>query len=401
MSILDFDVWKNISERKIKFDATIKADKDDNVEDEIVVESPDGNEKTEFVIKDEDNAESIETTDYIRVDNNEWVEKENSKKTIEDTRIKKNILRASHLIGKVQDEQRAKEIDRLTGGDITASTREITKIYDKISSDDGTCSNIMKIIGSLKPCEYAYVDISKIESKYTNKIKEDLSKIYTLSTDKKGIGKGEYLLPLLFDDVYKNTIYDEEHKGDNSIFTNDNKMFNLEVKSCGGFVQFYKNTIEKIKNINNNTEDIIDALKDVIKSAFVEYCNHYKGENSSGSYICIFQDDAQSGEKVPTNMLFINCSNYVNEKAQLEDIKDIIEIVIPGKRRKNYKWEVGFNPPQNDGFRLKLTSENNKPIIKCVLQKSIYTQLFPNLVMECEESTILSRDNFVNEYYTK
>ena len=37
---------------------------------------------------------------------------ENSKKTIEDTRIKKNILRTSHLISKVQDEQRAKEIDR-------------------------------------------------------------------------------------------------------------------------------------------------------------------------------------------------------------------------------------------------------------------------------------------------
>lgn len=397
MNILDFDVWKNISERKIKFDATIKADKSNNTEDEIVVESPDGNEKTEFVIKDEDNAESIETTDYVRVDNNEWVEKENSKKTIEDTRIKKNILRASHLIGKVQDEQRAKEIDRLTGGDITSSTKEIIKIYDKISSDDGTCSNIMDKIGKLKPCDYVYVDMSGIESKYINKIGEDLSKIYTLSADKRGVGKGEYLLPLLFDDVYKNTIYDEDHKGDNSIFTNDNKMYNLEVKSCGGFVQFYKNTVEKIKNINN-TEDIIGALKDVIKSAFVEYCNHYKGENSGGSYICIFQDDSQSGEKVPTNMLFINCSNYVNEKTRLEDI---IEIIIPEKRRKNYKWEDGLTPPQNDGFRLKLTSENGKPIIKCVFQKSIYNQIFPNLMLECKESTILSRDNFVNEYYTK
>ena len=395
MNILDFDVWTNINEGKTKFDATIKADKNNDTKNEIVVESPDGNEKTKFAIKDEDNAESIESTNYVRVDNDEWEEKENSKKTIEDTRIKKNILRASHLIGKVQDEQRAKEIDRLTGGDITESTKEIIKLYDENSSNNGMSSNIMEIIGTLKPLGYKCVDIDKVKSKYTDKIGDNISKLYTLSTEKRGIGKGEYLLPLLFDDVYKNTIYDEDSKGDNYIFIEDKNIYNLEVKSCGGFIPFYKNAIKKIKEINNNTKDINKALKDVVKTAFVEYCDHYKGSNSNGTYICIFHDD---GEK-PTKMLFINgnVDGDVDGKIELENI---IEIVIPEKRQKNYKWG-GLTPPKDDGFKLKLTFENNTPVIKCVFQKSIYTQLFPNLMKECNESPILSRDNFVNEIYKK
>ena len=301
MNILDFNVWKNINEGKTKFDATIKADKNNDTKDEIVVESPDGNEKTKFEIKDEDNAESIESTNYVRVDNDEWEEKENSKKTIEDTRIKKNILKASHLISKVQDEQKAKEIDRLTGGDITKATKEILKIYDKNSSNDCTSQNIIDIIGKLKPLRCVSIDIKNINSKYTNKI-ENISSIYKLSTDKKGIGKGEYLLPLLFDDVYKNTIYDEDTKGDNYIFINDENICNLEVKSYGGFIPLYKNATEKIKEINNNTKDINNALKDVIKTAFVEYCDHYKASNSNGTYICIFHDDGEN----PTKMLFVN-----------------------------------------------------------------------------------------------
>ena len=80
------------------------------------------------------------------------------------------------------------------------------------------------------------------------------------------------------------------------------------------------------------------------------------------------------------------------------ELENIIEIVIPEKRQKNYKWG-GLTPPKDDGFKLKLTFENNTPVIKCVFQKSIYTQLFPNLMKECNESPILSRDNFVNEIY--
>ena len=45
-NIRNFDEWKNIDEGKTKFDATIKVDKDNDTEDEIAVESPDGNEKT-------------------------------------------------------------------------------------------------------------------------------------------------------------------------------------------------------------------------------------------------------------------------------------------------------------------------------------------------------------------
>lgn len=397
-NIHNFDEWKNIDEGKTKFDATIKVDKNNDTEDEIAVESPDGNEKTEFTIKDEDDAESIETTDFVKVGDDEWEEKENSKKTIEDTRIKKNILRASHLISKVQDEQRAKEIDRLTGGDITDSTKYIIKLYDENSSHDGV-SNIMEILEKIGSLDYVYVDINDhIKSKYADKINDNLSTIYTLSADKRGVGKGEYLLPLLFDDVYKNTIYDEDHKGDNSIFTNDT-TYNLEVKACGGFVQFYKNAKQKIKEINNNTKDIIKALKNVVITAFVEYCAHYK-ENSEGVYLCIFQDDEKTPPK-PTNMLFINCNN-ANEETQNNEtqLENIIEIIIPEKRQKNYKWD-GLTPPQTDGFKLKLTYENNSPKIKCVFQKSIYKRFFPDLMKECEESTILSRDNFVNEIYTK
>ena len=93
-NIHNFDEWIYINEKRAKFDATIKSDVDNNATtDEIIIESPNGNEKRIYSISDNDTTDSIDDPEIKTEDGDiVHVTNANSTETIEDKRIKKNVL---------------------------------------------------------------------------------------------------------------------------------------------------------------------------------------------------------------------------------------------------------------------------------------------------------------------
>jgi hypothetical protein len=426
MNILNFDKW-TINEKRAKFDATIKSD-NDNSTDEIIIESPNGDEKRIYSISDNDTANSIDDPKIENEDGEvvQITDVDNSTNTVEDKRIKKNVLRAAHIIGKIQDDMRAKEIDRLTGGDITSKTKQIINIFDENNSDKNGINLFDKLddITKEEAGAYKYITIDDAinDSKYSNL---DISKIYKLSH--KSIGKGEYLLPLLFNDVYKNTIYDEDSRGDNYILcVKDDKTtieINLEVKSPGSPMYFtdLKKGGSAFGYINDTNNNIIDRYKNAITATILNYAKNRQTNNYL--YICFFTESKNTNEEnfVPEGMLFMNMCN-INKDTYRSTNNNIFETIKKYIRILNNSNE---NFSEDFKITIKMNGENDSPIIECLLNKKYFggkrnqinktfaqkikkdkyleMDIEPNMneTNITEESIILSRDNFINEYFIK
>ena len=424
-NIHNFDEWIYINEKRAKFDATIKSDVDNNATtDEIIIESPNGNEKRIYSISDNDTTDSIDDPEIKTEDGDiVHVTNANSTETIEDKRIKKNVLRAAHIIGKIQDDVRAKEIDRLTGGDITPKTKYIIKILDK-NNNTNSGNNLFDELSKVKECgSFKYKNIKDVlnGSKYSNL---DITTIYNLSH--KSIGKGEYLLPLLFNDVYKNTIYDENSRGDNYILgvENENAVeINLEVKSPGSTMKFKDlkkggGAFEYINDTNNN--DIIDRYKNAITATILNYAKNRQSNNYL--YICFFTESTTSNTEKPTpeGMVFMNMCNINKDTYKSSNDKTF-------KTIKNYIRILNIsNESFSEDFKItiKANGEDNPPIIECLLNEKYFggkknqinktfaqknkknryleMNIEPNMSeTNMEESIIFNFDSFINEIYTK
>lgn len=95
--------------------------------------------------------------------------------------------------------------------------------------------------------------------------------------------------------------------------------------------------------------------------------------------MCIFGEDFN-------NVLFINLSganSNINENPSLEKIKSLINLV--NKNSKKIKKDIPYS------FSFIYNGDATEPKINCWLHSEVIQ----------EESLILSRDNFINEYYNK
>lgn len=294
-----------------------------------------------------------------------------------------------------ETEERFEEL-RLTGGEDTSIVDDILDIInnDEYKKSDISlfdiikykCSDFFEISGKT-----SYIKIPDLNKIFDKKIADKIKNIF--SRYETGIGKGEYFLPLLFKDVHKKRPFGVDPytkkrvKGDNYI-SNENNIYDLELKSPNASLKFHEN--------NKPTENTdIETLKNIITSRFLQYA---KKENKNGAYIiCIFEaDEIEENDKTtfnPKGMLFINISN-INENSIFDKIKkELINIVY----RNN---GVGKNE-----FKFTLTSDNgNNPKINCIVHEC-YKQIGEKSdeLNGTNESlfSILSRDNFVNEIYTK
>ena len=88
----------------------------------------------------------------------------------------------------------------------------------------------------------------RIENK--SKYKFDIKSIYNKGEGT--IGKGEYLLPLLFNDVYKEPVFTKGSKGDNYILNGENKYY-LELKSpvSSPYQNFKNPDVKDIEGLKN------------------------------------------------------------------------------------------------------------------------------------------------------
>ena len=394
MSILDFEKWTGAVNEG--FDAKIKDDKD--VNDEIEIEAPNEDNTIKYVIDGDD----VKSKKIISTENGEQ-EEEN---IVDDKQLENDIIDAVDKINDIKDRVQAEELRRLTGGDKSEATKEIKKIYrqnkenkensNRTSLNLFTDPDLNNFFKSSESGDLCYFNISDKNGKYVI----DKSHVYNKIKPKKGVGKGEYFLPLLFDDVYKQKIYGEDTKGDNYIL-HDGQKYILELKSPGSPLNFKDDIIDYIKS-NLDKTNKTDIYKKAITLTILKYAKNqlkYK-KDWNNFYMCIFGEN--NGENdIPNDVLFINLSNikeYEIEPDSYEKLFDKFDKIFnlikidtidtyTISRNGKYKKDVAH------AFTFTYTHKNNKDSIICKLKsESIPIQ---------EKSLILSRDNFVNEYFTK
>ena len=106
--------------------------------------------------------------------------------------------------------------------------------------------------------------------------------------------------------------------------------------------------------------------------------------------MCIFDVvDIKPKDKEPKGMLFINISNIGDTKEN-----DIDKLYLFKVLRNMISIVESDNNVPRDGydFKYNIKKEGEKIKIECILNERFLNE---------SNSIILSRDNFVNEYYTK
>lgn len=433
MNILDFDKWSDIVHEGFKAD--INSENETEKTDEIQVEAPNEGNDITYVITGDD--VKIKEQTKTKDENGEISDNDVVEKNVDDKMLKKDVKVAVDAINDIKERERAKEIYRLTGGDDTSLKNKIIKILDdpdsklkreresngnetikySLKSDiEDKCSNFW---GENGVGEYVYLDLTQINKAYDVNIKD----MYDI-TSVKTVGKGEYLLPLLYLDVYKQQVYGQEKYdieqfsiGDNFILINDEESINnsnkyhLELKAPNAILTFKKDN-ELEKYIQGN-ETIENAYKSIIASSFMRYIER-QNKNRKNLYMCIFHVENDT----PKGILFINISNVGNveitsdsKNPKIKKISETFEDLIyidtnDTSSKKDFKYTVILD---NDG----------NPKIKCNLHKSHLSDDINSKIKDIRhkrriekkkqkeqlitknESKILTRDNFVNEIYTK
>ena len=336
-----------------------------------------------------------DSKDEITIDDTTYTIRKNKVSTndveISDDKLKTDIKNANRAIGDLKETEERFEELRLTGGEDTSIVDDILDIInmdDYKKSDESLFDTIKKTCPDFfeKSGKIAYISIPNLIDIFGNEeIAEKVKKIF--SRYETGIGKGEYFLPLLFKDVHKKRPFGVDPytkkrvKGDNYI-SNENKIYDLELKSPYASLGFKK------KKPTENTD--IEDLKNIITSRFLEYA---KNENKNGAYImCIFEADelTENDNKIfnPKGMLLLNISDIKEETTLFDEIKQLINIV--------YDSTPQIYKVSTDQFKFTLTSDGgNNPKLNCIVHGNYKNTTEESLLL------ILTRDNFVNEIYTK
>ena len=397
MNIPSFDMWILTNEG---FKADINDDKknitDDEHSDEIQIEAPnDGNDIT-YIISGND--VKIKENSKTKDGNGTTIDTDVTTKEVNDKILKKDVKIAVEAINDIKERERAKEIYRLTGGDDTLIKKDIIEILDKnsklirekesngikvtkysLKSDiEQECENFWGVNGT---GEYVYLDISKIGNTYN----VDIKKMYNI-TSVKTVGKGEYLLPLLYHDVYKQQVngqekYDEEQFsiGDNFILINDNEpitinnKYHLELKSPNAVLTFKNNDIPDPEKNKYKQDDIEseNEYKNAIASSFMRYARR-QHKNRKNLYMCIFHVENDT----PIGMLLINISNLkdveitTNSKEQKVEINDdYTNRILETFKKLIYIDTTDTSSKKDFKYTIMLDNDGN-PKIKCNLHMS-------------------------------
>lgn len=372
--ILEFENW--VSTVKEGFDAKIEDDED--TKDEIEIEAPNEDNIIKYVVDKDDNVKSKK---IISTDNGEQ-EEEN---IVNDKHLEDDIVDAVDKINDIKNRVEAEELRRLTGGDRStdsATVKQIKKIFKDNNNGNPeyicNCDGFMSFLKGSK--KWFHLDISNIKGKY-NINKEN---VYSNFKPKKGVGKGEYLLPLLFDDVYKQKIHGENTKGDNFIVHSENNesyTYYLELKAPNASLGFKKNIrdyIEKeLLKDNIEKEEKEKIYKNAIVASIMEYAKKLKS-SWENLYLCIFAETNS-----PKDILFINVSEIdendikptinTDRTSLFEQIFNMIEIdnmndynisKRKGKIKKDiaYSFSFTYKHDENPKINCKLKSETIQDI---------------------------------------
>lgn len=238
-------------------------------------------ESKDIIIKNNDE-------DYDRYIDGDRIFNSDEKTQIYFDRISKNLRKIKNT-----------EISRISG-DYESIEDDIVDNFDIIRENE----SLYELIKDIKTS--GYIDLSDI-------INDDYILWFNKIIQRSKVGKGEFLLPILFSDVYKAT---DNEKYDDFILHNDEK-FPIEIKaSIQGSWDHYvpKNEPKEMYSLDTENE-----YKSFVAETIYNYC---KGRKLDNMYL-IFFDINLNG------ILVINTNNTKEELTKIiYDCVDIIDNVI-------------------------------------------------------------------------
>lgn len=364
--ILEFENW--VSAVKEGFDAKIEDDNDPK--DEIEIEAPNEANTIKYVVDKDDNVKSKK---IISTDNGEQEEI-----IVNDKQLENDIIDAVDKINDIKNRVEAKELRRLTGGDRSTDSETVKQIKKIFKDGKNTgkakyickCKGFMSFLKGSSEHNWFHLDISKINGKYNI----DKENVYYTFKPKKGVGKGEYLLPLLFDDVHKQKIHGENTKGDNFIEYSENNethRYYLELKAPNASLGFRKNIRDYLEENLPKYNDKQEMYKTEIVVSIMEYAKKLKS-SWENLYMCIFGKTDS-----PKDILFINLSEIENNDTEpnintkrsplFKEIFNMITIDNIG----NYNTSNKTGKTKKDiaySFSFTYNGDKSNPIINCKLK---------------------------------
>ena len=248
--------------------------------------------------------------------------------------LNKFVKGAINGIRNIKEQDRANEIERVSGN-YPELIDDVRRAYDngiiRINKPDS--DEVYSLLDKIKGIEVGTVDKEKNYISFKNVTK---SQGEWFEKTAHQVGKGEFYLPILFPDVYKNT---REEVGDNKLKNDNNndkdKYIDLEIKTSGAHFKFEENgklskkEIESVKGKKYDTCDnsTKDQFKTLISKTIINYLLN-RNTNYNEIDLILFDNQNKLNPKgafvLRLNKSDENNSDKVNKLAK--ELEKVIEI---------------------------------------------------------------------------
>lgn len=356
------------------FDAKVKKSNDNGV-DKVTIKSEDNGDEKTFA-----RSEDKEPVVNVGNDVDELPKKE--KEVVDD--MFKAIERADNV-------DKAINIKRVTAGRKRIDD-EISKFFD----DPGFGQNDFaeEVYSKVdEPYKCAFFELNKLNDEDKEKYKklfglgqrirnEESSTESNEVTSSSTVGKGEYMLPVIYKDVRKNI-----SKGDDTMVVNPEPFANadnvqIEVKTAGSPFKFVKDYVPEVNGYNEENEG---RFKECIARALTAYIKSRTFKVKYKSILFLIFDNTQGSDDY-TGFLCLNCGPVSNNRNGIDDdlyrmFIDLIEIVDFADNDKKLKKYGG------SGFCI--GTDGKKILVR------LSNKFYENMKKNENNSTILNFGNFV------
>lgn len=241
--------------------------------------------------------------------------------------LNKFVKGAINGIRNIKEQDRANEIERVSGN-YPELIDDVRRAYDNgiIRINKPNSDKVYSLWDKIKEIGVGTVDKEKNYISFKDVTKSQ-GEWFTKTV--RQVGKGEFYLPILFPDVYKNT---KEEIGDNKLKINndrynDDKYIDLEIKTSGADFKFDKDgklSKNEIKSVEGKKYDTCDdSTKDQFKTLISKtLINYLLNRNTNYDEIDLILFDNQN--KAFVLRLNKNDKNKVTDL--VDNLKEIIEI---------------------------------------------------------------------------
>ena len=300
------------------FDADVKTTEKGNI---FRIQLPDEDSTRTFRLDKDSQPEEVLDNDKISP-----IDKSNP--------LNKFVKGAINGIRNIKEQDRANEIERVSGN-YPELIDDVRRAYDngiiRINKPDS--NEVYSLWDKIKEIGVGTVDKEKNYISFKDVTK---SQGEWFEKTERQVGKGEFYLPILFPDVYKNT---KEEVGDNKLKNDNNndkdKYIDLEIKTSGAHFKFEENgklskkEIESVKGKKYDTCDnsTKDQFKTLISKTIINYLLN-RNTNYNEIDLILFDNQNKLNPKgafvLRLNKNDKNNSDKVNKLAK--ELEKVIEI---------------------------------------------------------------------------